>query len=217
MSKRSKPSGNVGLVSVHASDPLAQRYIERLISHSQKFRVVELNQVTPGGRLPKNVRLQIVCGAIRDLRRFLAREHPGKDCEVLFVGRCRDKTEEFSTLRVGVQGIVCYEDVDRCLIKALSALVEGRIWLTKNVEQQPRQMSISCNSEGLVHPRFTTRQAEIAKLIEEGFSNKQISDEIGISERTVKFHVQNIFTRLGINDRRKVRGCSALDESNEIN
>ena len=49
--------------------------------------------------------------------------------------------------------------------------------------------------------RLSKRELEVAKLISEGFSNKQIAEELFISKHTVKSILENIFLKLDIHNR----------------
>ena len=53
------------------------------------------------------------------------------------------------------------------------------------------------------------REAEVASLIAEGLSNKQISARLFISEATVATHVRNIMNKLGYNSRAQIAGWVA--------
>lgn len=48
---------------------------------------------------------------------------------------------------------------------------------------------------------LTKRELDVLRLISEGCSNKKISDELTISERTVKNHISHIFTKIDVEDR----------------
>ena len=48
---------------------------------------------------------------------------------------------------------------------------------------------------------FTPREADVVAMVSAGLSNKELGNKLGISERTVKFHVANIFAKLGAHDR----------------
>jgi DNA-binding CsgD family transcriptional regulator len=50
-------------------------------------------------------------------------------------------------------------------------------------------------------PRLTDRETDIARLVAERKSNKEIAVALGISARTVTTHVANIFSKLGVNSR----------------
>ena len=49
--------------------------------------------------------------------------------------------------------------------------------------------------------RSTDREREVLLLVRGGLANKQIARKLGISERTVKAHLTNVFQRLGVTDR----------------
>lgn len=53
----------------------------------------------------------------------------------------------------------------------------------------------------LLDERITKRETEVAGLICQGLSNRQIAEQLFISEKTVKTHVSNILLKLGIKDR----------------
>jgi len=48
---------------------------------------------------------------------------------------------------------------------------------------------------------LTRRQLEIARLIADDLSNKQIATKLFLSERTVETHITNILNKLGLNSR----------------
>jgi DNA-binding NarL/FixJ family response regulator len=50
------------------------------------------------------------------------------------------------------------------------------------------------------------READVARLIAEGLSNKQIGARLFISERTVDSHVRSILNKLGFNSRAQIAG-----------
>jgi DNA-binding CsgD family transcriptional regulator len=53
------------------------------------------------------------------------------------------------------------------------------------------------------------REAEVAQLVAEGLSNKQIGASLFISERTVGSHVRSILNKLGFNSRAQVAAWMA--------
>ena len=48
---------------------------------------------------------------------------------------------------------------------------------------------------------LTERELTILKAVARGLSNKQISEELWVTEQTVKFHLSNIYRKLGVNNR----------------
>jgi DNA-binding NarL/FixJ family response regulator len=51
-----------------------------------------------------------------------------------------------------------------------------------------------------LHP-FSPREMEVLTLASEGLTNKEIAYRLGISERTVQFHINSIFHKTGTNSR----------------
>jgi DNA-binding NarL/FixJ family response regulator len=48
---------------------------------------------------------------------------------------------------------------------------------------------------------LTLREIEVLKYLAHGLTNPQIAQELYISKRTVKFHVQHLIEKLGVSDR----------------
>lgn len=96
-------------------------------------------------------------------------------------------------LRSGVSGYVLKKDTHKELLDAIREVTAGRVYLSSDVNkilitnlQQP--------DEGRL---LTDREREILKLIAREYSNKQIAEELFISERTVETHRKNIFRKTG--------------------
>jgi DNA-binding NarL/FixJ family response regulator len=53
---------------------------------------------------------------------------------------------------------------------------------------------------------LSRREAEVARLVADGLSNKQIGARLSISERTVDSHVRGILNKLGFNSRAQIAG-----------
>lgn len=48
---------------------------------------------------------------------------------------------------------------------------------------------------------FSTRELEVLKLVSEGLTNKEIAYRLGLSERTIQFHLNSIFNKTGTSSR----------------
>jgi DNA-binding NarL/FixJ family response regulator len=56
-------------------------------------------------------------------------------------------------------------------------------------------------AEGVTHIRLTPRELATLRLMADGKANKEIANELGISDRTVKSHLGNLFEKLGVTSR----------------
>ena len=119
--------------------------------------------------------------------------------------------QEFSAARIIV--LTTY-DGDEDIYRALQAGARG--YLLKDVFFEELQTAIRNVHRGLRHipkavaerlvdrmsgSELTSRELEVLKLIVKGKSNREIGIALAISEATVKSHINNILSKLGVTDR----------------
>jgi DNA-binding NarL/FixJ family response regulator len=68
-------------------------------------------------------------------------------------------------------------------------------------DQLVRAIRMALGFRELDEPVLTSRQCELMDLLAVGWTNKQISERMHITERTVKAHLSQIFDRLGVQNR----------------
>jgi two-component system NarL family response regulator len=96
-------------------------------------------------------------------------------------------------LAAGVQAYLTKDVLHDELLKAIRAVHAGQTYLPSAVAaalaaQMPR-------------PDLSGREVQVLELIVSGQANKQIAYSLGIAEHTVKNHVKNILSKLGVQDR----------------
>ncbi|HQZ76216.1 MAG TPA: response regulator transcription factor, partial [Chitinophagaceae bacterium] len=83
------------------------------------------------------------------------------------------------------------------LIKALEKIASGGIYFSEEVIDELQRTSQRKKQKEEAH--LTDREIEIIRLIEKEYNNKQIAEELFISERTVETHRKNIFRKTNTN------------------
>lgn len=64
-------------------------------------------------------------------------------------------------------------------------------------------------------PGLTRREAEILELVSEGYSNAQLARMLWVTEQTVKFHLSNIYRKLGVANRTEAAHFAQLHASSQ--
>lgn len=85
------------------------------------------------------------------------------------------------------------------LIRALDTVAAGGTYVQGEVSAPLVAAITSSDSEA--GPSLSSRETEILSLIALGRENKQIARDLGISETTVKTHINSVFSRLGVHSR----------------
>ena len=119
---------------------------------------------------------------------------------------------ELALFKAGARGY-CRSDIDPQLLKRVVVAVRlGELWIRRSLvpallEELGARFRGALPNERAAVGRLaflTDREREIAALVGNGGSNKQIARQLDISERTVKAHLTEIFRKLGITDRLKL-------------
>ena len=92
------------------------------------------------------------------------------------------------------------EAMTRLLCQAQSRQV-GSGYVAELLSKINRISGMTQPSMQLLAEPLTTREVEVLKLIEAGSSNQEISEQLVISIATVKRHISNIYTKLGVKSR----------------
>ena len=129
------------------------------------------------------------------------------DTKILLLLHTVDEEFIINAIYLGVQGYVKQTSIPSQLIDAIRSIKKDEIWAERDVLTKvlKRVLGTRQNNLGLLTSSLTLREKEIVELIALGFSNKQISQELSISANTVKNHLANIFTKLGISKRLQLR------------
>lgn len=136
--------------------------------------------------------------------RQLAAAHPG--CRVIILTTFDDDEYVFDGLRAGAVGYMLKDAPSEKLVEAIRAVARGQSFLqpsvaAKVVAEFTRLAKRAPLPGEAPAEQLSEREVEILRLVAAGASNKEIADRLVIAEGTVKNHVTNILSKLGVRDR----------------
>jgi DNA-binding NarL/FixJ family response regulator len=99
-------------------------------------------------------------------------------------------------LKEGINGYLVKKDSQKELIEALYSVKAGKIYLSSDINS----MLIRNLNHQEETRLLTDREREVLQLIAKEYTNKQIAEELFISERTVETHRKNIFRKTKTNN-----------------
>jgi len=120
------------------------------------------------------------------------------DVDQPVVALVNDDRQAAAALAVGARAVLPRDAPAERIVAALAASQQGLIAVDESFAEAlgPRRG----RAEPLLEP-LTPREVEVLGLIAEGLPNKTIAARLGISESTVKFHVNAILGKLGVESR----------------
>jgi len=117
-----------------------------------------------------------------------------------------DKPQILESFRLGAQGVVLKTANRNVLAESIQSVMAGQYWLDSEtlrvMVHALRELLLPCNEGTPVRDYgLTPRELDIIAKIANGRSNKEVGEEFSISERTVKHHLTNIFSKVGVSSR----------------
>jgi len=131
----------------------------------------------------------------------------GKGIKVIVLTTFDDDETVFDGLRAGAVGYLLKDVSSEKLIEAIQAANNGDYFLlpsiTAKVVSEFSKISkpIRKHKDEMIADPLSPREIEILRVVATGASNKEIADQLFISEGTVKNHLSSILGKLGVRDR----------------
>ncbi len=114
---------------------------------------------------------------------------------VVVWGMSITEAEALRFLQAGAKGILRKSADTKTVLSCLRAVAQGRSWMQDSVFRE------STSLEAQVRTDLTPREHQVMELVEQGFKNREIAQELGIRPGTVKIHLKHIFEKTGVRGR----------------
>jgi len=200
------PGKNKRIVSICEAQPLAVYGLLHLLASTDDLQFATSHSspaewmVSPRAHqtdvliIDKGLGAQTVLDALTQL----PPEH-GSTCSgipaVVIWGMSITEAEALRFLQAGAKGILRKSADTVTILACLRAVCKGRSWMQDCVF---RDLS---SVEPQVRSDLTPREHQVMELVEQGFKNREIAQELGIRPGTVKIHLKHIFEKTGVHGR----------------
>jgi DNA-binding NarL/FixJ family response regulator len=133
-------------------------------------------------RMPKSSGVDVITSIRREFR----------DARLLVLSNYASGDDVSRAMQAGASGYVVKGMPLETLLQAIRTVYSGETYIPPE---------IATRLAGRVHSQLSTREIEVLRLIANGMSNKELGTRLNIAEGTVKIHVANILSKLGVADR----------------
>ena len=128
-----------------------------------------------------------------------------KDVKIIILTSHNDEKEVLNSLKAGANAYCSKEINPQRLVEVVNSVADGAAWFDPSIAHIVLKASANSPSFETNDNRkdydLTTREAQILKLMTEGYSNMEIAQILVISINTTKAHVANILQKLEVDDR----------------
>jgi two-component system, NarL family, nitrate/nitrite response regulator NarL len=114
---------------------------------------------------------------------------------VVVWGMSITEAEALRFLQSGAKGIIRKSADIATVLACLRAVSLGRSWMQDSVFRESSSVDAQLRTD------LTPREHQVMELVEQGFKNREIAQELGIRPGTVKIHLKHIFEKTGVHGR----------------
>ncbi len=192
---------------------LVRAGIHRLIEDSPEIIVVgEAGSLSAGLEIISDLKPDIVLFEMnleaRTITEIISRINKvsNKSRIILVTGTNNPMTIQ-QAVENGVVGVVLKTQSPEFLTKAIEKVNSGEVWIERSVianvlsRLSRNSKPSTINSEQDNISELNEREKQIINLIGQGYKNKKISIQLGLSESTVRHYLTSIYSKLGVSDR----------------
>lgn len=123
------------------------------------------------------------------------------DCKIIILTSSNDINLLIQAIDSGVDGYLLKSSDSQVLLRAIDFVQRGQRFIQPSLIPLLNAKLIARDMEKAKFDKLSDRELEVLKYVAEGMLNKEIAEQMMISERTVKNHMSNIFKKIDCSDR----------------
>jgi DNA-binding NarL/FixJ family response regulator len=155
---------------------------------------------------PDVVLLDITIAKIDGTQVVLPIRQKSPKTKALMLTAALDEAMIFKSLKAGAKGYLSKDSSVSDLTKAIKAVHQGELWIERKLmstffNHEAIADSKGGNPHGRTKEGLTPREQEVLHVLATGCTNKEIAQDLFISEKTVKTHLSSIFRKLKVTRR----------------
>jgi len=123
---------------------------------------------------------------------------------ILALSLALDESHFYTLLKLGVRGYFFIGDDAELLGSAIRTITKGNHWYSPTIAAHfvHQKLATPIARGSYTHlAQLTGREVNILQMITQGWSNRKMSEILGVSERTIRFHMRNIYDKLEVDTR----------------
>jgi DNA-binding NarL/FixJ family response regulator len=122
------------------------------------------------------------------------------DVRVLVLTAYDDEAYVRGLIAAGVRGYVLKDELPEAIVRALHAVMRGDTWFSLPMLSK-LALDGTLEAHGSTGIELTPREMDILRRIVQGRTDRQISEEMYLSERSVRYSLRRIYDKLGVSTR----------------
>lgn len=127
-------------------------------------------------------------------------QHRGSAVRVLVLSAYDDDEYIASLLATGAAGYLTKEEALNTIVDAVRGVARGEDgWFSRRAVAQIAALARKEQTRPGID--LTEREEEVLNMLAEGWTNQRMANALSVSERTVRFHLSNIYEKLGVSSR----------------
>jgi NarL family two-component system response regulator LiaR len=188
--------------------PLVREALHRALDDEEDMKVVaEASDGEEAVKLaselkPDVVVMDIVMPKLNGIEATRKIKEIAPDTAILILTAYDDEEYVLGLLDAGAAGYLLKSARGRDLIGAITAIRAGESVLHPNIiARLLKRATVTAVKENEAQGLLSERESEVLRLVALGMSNKEVAEELFLSQRTIKAHLTNVFNKLNVASR----------------